>query len=228
MNTIDYTMRFFCAANRPRIAHELMQHYTSTLAGMGIDRVVSMSLRCDSPDLYFVCAETVSGKRVGALAAYRCSQDLRGPVEAEFCALGASVADELRHRAQEGLANLCLGWVDPQHRRAGLYARIIRTLLAALPAVGIHHMTAMGATKGMTYYRKFGLLVDPSVGDNGAFHYPKGYVSQLGWGSVLNLTEAAETERNTIGRLRSAMSSTPVRDFSMSKTRYRFASTFRR
>ncbi len=201
---IDHTIQFFCARDRPILSANLIATYTSEIRKTGIQHVMSMDISPRSSRLHFVRARNDAGLNLGALGIYVCSRD-GGPVERQFCALDASAASTFNNNTRQGLAFLCLGWVAPAHRHAGLYRQIIRVAIALLPFLGVRVITAVGSTKGMRYYREFGVVVDPTVGEHGLVNYPSGFRSHVGWAEIVALSEADHKERSAILNLRQGL-----------------------
>ncbi len=201
---MKYTVNIFRAESDPALAKSLIGQYRSLLAQMGVSHVMSLDIPPDSPNLYFAAARTSDGNHIGAMGAYICSP-AGGDLENAFCKMAPGITERFRAQAHEGLANLCLGFVDPRHRNNGLYAHIIRVVVAMLPTMGIRYITAAGATKGIRYYGRFGMLMDESVGDNGKFMYPPGICSNLGWADLLNPPMSTADEQFVIQEMRQTL-----------------------
>ncbi len=190
---MPYSIHIFRAENDPALAKSLINKYRNSLAQNGIFHVMSLDISPEDPNLYFVTARTAAGCHIGAMGVYICRSN-GGPLEDAFCAIDSKISPQFRAKAKAGLANLCLGFVDPRHRHAGLYAHVIRVVVAMLPSMGVRHIAAVGSKKGIQYYGKFGMLVDNSVGNNGEVSYPPGFSSNIGWADLLDPPKSCADE----------------------------------
>ncbi len=203
--SVEYSMRFFCAQDDPVLAGELIGKYAKALEEDGIQHVMSLDIPKNSPRVYFVCVSDGEGNNVGAMGAYIFCPD-GGLLERSFCSVAPEAAPRFQEAVKDGLAKVCFGWVDPEHRRKGLYPKIIRALVAVLPALGIYRVTALGSAAGVRYYGKFGLVPDKSVGQDGELAYPSGgFVSHLGWADLRCFEHVRPKEREAIRRIRTEL-----------------------
>ncbi len=202
---MGYSTHIFCAEDNPSLARELIENYAFSLAQAGIQHVMTLNIPSNSPKTTFVTVRTDDGRHVGAIGVYVCSSE-GGEVENAFCALDQQVATRFHRSAGEGLALLCLGWVDPAHRNAGLYTRIIRLAVAILPFLRVRYVTAIGSKEGLLHYRKFGMVPDKTAGRGGEIAYPLGgFVSLVGWGDVEKAKKSLAREQQIIQQIRKSL-----------------------
>ncbi len=201
-----YQTYIFRAETEPDLARELINRYRGTLEKTGISHVMSPDIPPNSPNLYFVGAKAEDGRCVGAMGMYVCSPN-GGPLEDAFCSIDDAIGPRFRAAAKDGLAKLCLGFVEPEHRSAGLYTHIIRVVIAVLPSLGVRHVTAVGSREGIRYYQHRGLRKDTSIGE--VAYPPGGFVSYVGWADIAFLPDASAQERQAVHEMRGVLCSEP-------------------
>lgn len=160
---------------------------------------------CEQEGVYFIVAvQPSTGQLVGGLRIHVARPGQLLPVERALPTVGRLRVLLPLYRTR-GLAEMSGLWVEPVLRGSGLSGALMRAGVAAMPLLQVRHVIAFTHHHVLRFWTPIGFAVDRRFGTHA---YPDArYESSLIWIDPQALTQAMPTQRAMILKMREAMSS---------------------
>ncbi len=186
--------------------------HEKVLKSIGVTKVTSYnSSWYTDPNVIVVMAESISGKKVyGGARLHIAGGDHPLPIEEAIGSEDAKIHDLVEKYALKGTAEFCGLWNSFEIADMGIGSLfLVRAGVAKACIVGAGHakvnsLFALCASYTLRTAKRTGFIVEKSLGDSGAFNYPKpefkAYATILP--DTFSMKSASEEDRKNIQNLR--------------------------
>lgn len=170
-------IKAFRAVNNESACQQFADGHLKVLADYGVTKVTSAKNDwMYNPDVYVIIAyhkdtgEVVGGVRVHVSG----TANIPLPFESAVAQVDERVIDLVKKRAEDGTAELCGLWNAKVVAGLGLGIKYLMWAgLGLFKQIGLKTMFALAAAHTLKISLDKGFIIERSLGDNGAFIYPK-------------------------------------------------------
>ncbi|MFC5282739.1 hypothetical protein [Pedobacter alpinus] len=169
-------LRAFRAIDDPKTCELFIEGHTHVLTSIGITKVTSSKNDwMYNPAAFVLVVEDLEGKRVyGGARVHVAGGNQPLPLEEAASALDSNVFDLVWKYAQNGTGELCGLWNSREIAGYGVGSIfLIRAAVAISQQLGIKSLFAFCAPYTIKPVATCGMELEPSIGNEGTFVYPK-------------------------------------------------------
>ncbi|WP_353132886.1 hypothetical protein [Pseudopedobacter sp.] len=169
-------LRAFRAIDDPQTCEKFIEGHTQVLSNIGITKVTSS--RHDwmyNPAAFVMVVESLDGDKVyGGARVHVAGGNQPLPIEEATAALDPKIFDLIWQYAQHGTGELCGLWNSREIAGHGIGSIFLIRVAAAISyQIGIQSLFALCAPYTIKPGEAVGMELEPNVGNNGTFYYPK-------------------------------------------------------
>ena len=169
-------LRAFRAIDDPQTCEKFIEGHTQVLSNIGITKVTSS--RHDwmyNPAAFVMVVESLDGDKVyGGARVHVAGGNQPLPIEEATAALDPKIFDLIWQYAQHGTGELCGLWNSREIAGHGIGSIfLIRVAAAISHQIGIQSLFALCAPYTIKPGEAVGMELEPNIGNNGTFYYPK-------------------------------------------------------
>lgn len=200
-------LRAFRAIDDPKTCELFIEGHTHVLTSIGITKVTSSNNDwMFNPAAFVLVVEDLDGKKVfGGARVHVAGGNQPLPIEQAASALDPAVFDLVWKYAQNGTGELCGLWNSREIAGYGVGSIfLIRAAVAISQQLGLQSLFAFCAPYTIKPVATCGMELEPSIGNNGTFLYPKLdlVATTMILKDVDTLSKAEEEDKIAIIRLR--------------------------
>ncbi|ADY53886.1 hypothetical protein Pedsa_3351 [Pseudopedobacter saltans DSM 12145] len=169
-------LRAFRAIDDPDTCEKFIEGHTQVLSNIGITKVTSSKHDwMYNPAAFVMVVESMDGERVyGGARVHVAGGNQPLPIEEATCALDPKIFGLIWQYAQHGTGELCGLWNSREIAGHGIGSIfLIRTAAAISHQIGIQSLFALCAPYTIKPGEAVGMELEPNVGNQGTFYYPK-------------------------------------------------------
>lgn len=169
-------LRAFRAVDDPETCQLFIDGHTHVLASIGITKVTSSKNEwTTNPASFVLVVESMDGSKVfGGARVHVAGGNQPLPIEQATATLDPSIYDLVWNYAKEGTGELCGLWNSREIAGYGIGSIfLIRAAAAISHQIGIQSLFALCAPYTIKPGEAVGMELEPSVGKDGTFYYPK-------------------------------------------------------
>lgn len=200
-------LRAFRAIDDPKTCELFVEGHTHVLTSIGITKVTSSKNEwMYNPAAFVLVVESLDGKKVyGGARVHVAGGNQPLPIEQATSALDSSIFNLIWKYAQHGTGELCGLWNSREIAGFGIGSIfLIRAAAAISFQLGIQSLFALCAPYTIKPGECVGMELEPSVGNEGTFFYPK--LDLLATTMVLKdvsvLSKAHDEDKSAIFKIR--------------------------
>ncbi len=160
----------------------------------------------DNPNCYIIMLESLYGDKVYGGARIQIADGIHSlPIEDAIAELDSNVTQLVAEKSQGGTGELCGLWNSREVAGYGLGSIFLgRTSIAVVSQLNINSLFALCAPATLRNCLKSGFEIERSLGDRGAFNYPKSdlIATALLMNDPIGLSKTLPSEREFILDLR--------------------------
>ena len=172
----EVRLRAFRAVDDPIACELFVQGHAHVLTSIGITKVTSSKNEwTQNPSAFVLIVESLDGSKVygGARVHVSGGSELL-PLEQATGAIDPGVFDLVWKYAQQGTGELCGLWNSREIAGYGVGSIfLIRAAVAIATQIGLKSLFALCAPYTVKPVESVGMHLEPHVGNNGTFYYPK-------------------------------------------------------
>ena len=172
----EVRLRAFRAVDDPAACELFVQGHEHVLASIGVTKVTSSKNGwISNPGAFVIIVESLDGQRVygGARVHVAGGSELL-PLEQATGAMDPHVFQLVKNYAQYGTGELCGLWNSREIAGYGIGSIfLIRAAVAIAFQIGLKSLFALCAPYTVKPVESVGMHLEPSVGNQGTFYYPK-------------------------------------------------------
>ena len=205
--TVNIKIKVFRAVDEPELCQKYLKGHKEVLSiYYGITQITSDNPGWpDNPEVYVITAESASdhellcGIRVNKVGG---TQPL--PVEVAIGKIDSRIHDLIKKYSKNGAGELCGLWNSRKVAGRGLSFLLTRMGISILNQLEINTMFGICAELTLPMFKGVGFQIEESLGNRGAFHYPKSdlLAFSLIMKDTITLAQADLVEREKIFKLR--------------------------
>ncbi|WP_345951380.1 MULTISPECIES: hypothetical protein [unclassified Mucilaginibacter] len=172
----EVRLRAFRAIDEPETCRLFIEGHTHVLTSIGVTKVTSSKDEwTENPAAFVMVVESLDGKKVyGGARVHVAGGSQLLPIEQATGRMDPSIFDLVWHFAQHGTGELCGLWNSREIAGYGIGSIfLIRTAVAISYQIGIQSLFALCAPYTIPPGEAVGMEIEPTVGNNGTFYYPK-------------------------------------------------------
>ncbi len=211
----EVRLRAFRATEEPHTCDLFVQGHEHVLASIGVTKVTSSkNTWITNPGAFVIIVESLDGSRVygGARVHVAGGSELL-PLEQATGAMDPNVFELVKDYAQHGTGELCGLWNSREIAGYGIGSIfLIRAAVAIAYQIQLKSLFALCAPYTVKPVESVGMHLEPSVGNQGTFYYPK--QDLIATTMVLTdldvLSTADEEDRNAIFSIRENLNAVRV------------------
>lgn len=211
----EVRLRAFRAIDDPETCERFIEGHTHVLTSIGITKVTSSKNEwIKNPAAFVMVVESMDGKKVyGGARVHVAGGNQPLPIEQATCAMDPKIFDLIWHYAQHGTGELCGLWNSREIAGYGIGSIfLIRTTVAISYQIGIQSLFALCAPYTIPPGEAVGMEIEKSVGNDGAFYYPKLdlIATTMILKDVPTLSKAHDEDKNAIIDIRENLNITRI------------------
>ena len=169
-------LRAFRAVDDPLTCERFIEGHTHVLTSIGITKVTSSKNDwMYNPAAFVLVVESLDGEKVfGGARVHVAGGNQPLPIESATCALDPKIYDLVWQYGQHGTGELCGLWNSREIAGYGIGSIfLIRAAVAISYQIGIQSLFALCAPYTIKPGEAVGMELEPTVGNDGTFYYPK-------------------------------------------------------
>jgi hypothetical protein len=207
---VNIKIKVFRAVDEPELCQEYLKGHKEVLSiYYGITQITSDNPGWpDNPEVYVITAESANdhellcGIRVNKVGG---TQPL--PVETAIGKIDSRIHDLIKNYSKNGAGELCGLWNSRKVAGRGLSFLLTRMGISILNQLEINTMFGICAELTLPMFKGVGFEIEESLGDHGAFHYPKSdlLAFSLIMKDTISLGKADVSEKEKIFNLRNIL-----------------------
>lgn len=172
----EVRLRAFRAVDDPKTCELFIEGHTHVLTSIGVTKVTSSKHEwTTNPGAFVMVVESLDGKRVyGGSRVHVAGGSDPLPIEQATGSMDATIFDIVYNYAQHGTGELCGLWNSREIAGYGIGSIfLIRAAAAIAYQIGLQSLFALCAPYTVKPVEGIGMELEPSIGNNGTFYYPK-------------------------------------------------------
>ena len=172
----EVRLRAFRAIDEPETCQLFIEGHTHVLTSIGVTKVTSSKNEwTKNPAAFVMIVESMDGKKVyGGARVHVAGGSEPLPIEQATGAMDRGIFDLVWSFAQHGTGELCGLWNSREIAGYGIGCIfLIRTAVAISYQIGIQSLFALCAPYTIPPGEAVGMELEPSIGNDGTFYYPK-------------------------------------------------------
>lgn len=211
----EVRLRAFRAIDEPETCQLFIEGHTHVLTSIGVTKVTSSKNEwTKNPAAFVMIVESMDGKKVyGGARVHVAGGSEPLPIEQATGAMDKGIFDLVWKFAQHGTGELCGLWNSREIAGYGIGCIfLIRTAVAISYQIGIQSLFALCAPYTIPPGEAVGMELEPSIGNDGTFYYPKLdlIATTMILKDVPTLNKAYEEDKNAIMKIRENLKITRV------------------
>ena len=172
----EVRLRAFRAIDEPETCQLFIEGHTHVLTSIGVTKVTSSKNEwTKNPAAFVMIVESMDGKKVyGGARVHVAGGSEPLPIEQATGAMDKGIFELVWKFAQHGTGELCGLWNSREIAGYGIGCIfLIRTAVAISYQIGIQSLFALCAPYTIPPGEAVGMELEPSIGNDGTFYYPK-------------------------------------------------------
>lgn len=211
----EVRLRAFRAIDEPHTCQLFIEGHTHVLTSIGVTKVTSSKNEwTKNPAAFVMIVESMDGKRVyGGARVHVAGGSEPLPIEQATGAMDKGIFELVWKFAQHGTGELCGLWNSREIAGYGIGCIfLIRTAVAISYQIGIQSLFALCAPYTIPPGEAVGMELEPSIGIDGTFYYPKLdlVATTMVLKDVPTMSKAHEEDRAAIMKIRENLNITRV------------------
>ncbi len=211
----EVRLRAFRAVDEPETCQLFIEGHTHVLTSIGVTKVTSSKNEwTKNPAAFVMIVESMDGKKVyGGARVHVAGGSEPLPIEQATGAMDKGIFDLVWKFAQHGTGELCGLWNSREIAGYGIGCIfLIRTAVAISYQIGIQSLFALCAPYTIPPGEAVGMELEPSIGIDGTFYYPKLdlVATTMVLKDVPTLSKAYEEDKAAIMKIRENLNITRV------------------
>jgi len=200
-------LRAFRAIDDPKACELFLEGHAQVLSSIGITKVTSSKNEwVENPAAFVLIVESLDKQRVYGGARVHVSGGSQPlPIEQATASFDKSIYDLVWRYAQYGSGEICGLWNSRDLAGFGIGTiLLIRAGVAVAYQIGLKSLFALCAPYTIKPVEGIGMELEPSVGKDGTFYYPKQdlIATAMILKDLETLSKAGEEERNAVFAIR--------------------------
>lgn len=211
----EVRLRAFRAIDEPHTCQLFIEGHTHVLTSIGVTKVTSSKNEwTKNPAAFVMIVESMDGKRVyGGARVHVAGGSEPLPIEQATGAMDKGIFELVWKFAQHGTGELCGLWNSREIAGYGIGCIfLIRTAVAISYQIGIQSLFALCAPYTIPPGEAVGMELEPSIGIDGTFYYPKLdlVATTMVLKDVPTMSKAHEEDKAAIMKIRENLNITRV------------------
>lgn len=211
----EVRLRAFRAIDEPETCQLFIEGHTHVLTSIGVTKVTSSKNEwTKNPAAFVMIVESMDGKKVyGGARVHVAGGSEPLPIEQATGAMDKGIFELVWNFAQHGTGELCGLWNSREIAGYGIGCIfLIRTAVAISYQIGIQSLFALCAPYTIPPGEAVGMELEPSIGIDGTFYYPKLdlIATTMVLKDVPTMSKAYEEDRAAIMKIRENLNITRV------------------
>jgi hypothetical protein len=211
----EVRLRAFRAIDEPETCQLFIEGHTHVLTSIGVTKVTSSKNEwTKNPAAFVMIVESMDGKRVyGGARVHVAGGSEPLPIEQATGTMDKGIFELVWNFAQHGTGELCGLWNSREIAGYGIGCIfLIRTAVAISYQIGIQSLFALCAPYTIPPGEAVGMELEPSIGIDGTFYYPKLdlVATTMVLKDVPTMSKAHEEDKAAIMKIRENLNITRV------------------